>query len=567
MGNWLLIYQRINADRWSVPLYSLAFRIVFLFVGGLFNILFETAILLYVSGLFSFAYFIKRKKEVIKSFLEVRFTSIFLGGLAITAVLLTIKNGTLYQDGDFHHWGLIVKDLLHNDRLPNAVDEMIVFKTYVPGTALLVYYFSRFCAATEWHFLLFQNFAMFCCVLPLFSINKKQSTFLDSVIVLIFTNIVCYNNAFFSLHVDIFLPSFAAGILFLLLSSARTINRNYKLYYLQIIVAALLLIKNSAVFFFLVIVIVEIIILKKNSVCNNKGEVYRFFSILSPLFILYIWRKHCIYTFPEPDKPGIATLSLKYFKLMSQGKTKEDCLIIAKKMLTYLLGPQIIIGIVMILLVYIFVMWGLQQRKKHVVCVLGFLSLLFTAWCFGIYITYIVSIPYTDAMRVGSIGRYLSTIMAFIKLVITGEIIYAINDQKDEDIRSARTVAKIILLCIIIIVDKNVLFATKETSFEREWLTSQVTSNSVPTGKSYFFFGSSNAQLNSERMLAIMRYDFWAVDVGYENDAESIGQFERALSRDYIFVIDEKNELLQDWLTSCWPDQSMHTVIVTGANK
>lgn len=75
---------------------------------------------------------------------------------------------------NFSHWALVVKKIIETNRFPNGFDEIITFKEYPLGSAIFIYFFTKFTNTNESTQMLAQAYMMLVCIMPLFSNTKKQ---------------------------------------------------------------------------------------------------------------------------------------------------------------------------------------------------------------------------------------------------------------------------------------------------------------------------------------------------------------------------------------------------------
>ena len=143
---------------------------VIMFLAGLLNMMPEAVTLLTLFSFGSVGYIFLRERSLKNIFSPGLF--FFLLGAAYLAYFLRGLQLEYYDD--FSHWGLIVKEMLLTDRLPNFSSKMITFQAYPPGTAVVLYFTGKILGNTESVMLFGQGLFYLSCITPLFALIRKK---------------------------------------------------------------------------------------------------------------------------------------------------------------------------------------------------------------------------------------------------------------------------------------------------------------------------------------------------------------------------------------------------------
>ena len=82
----------------------------------------------------------------------------------------------VYVDGDtMTHWGVIVRSMCQDNRLPNFMNTEIAYQSYPPATACWSYFFLKVFGYGEGKALFAQGLWMLTCAIACFEFNKTKS--------------------------------------------------------------------------------------------------------------------------------------------------------------------------------------------------------------------------------------------------------------------------------------------------------------------------------------------------------------------------------------------------------
>lgn len=179
-GYVFLFRKKAKIELYFVPIFVISALSLFLFAGGLFGALKQSAYIALALGLLCFCYMVFQlavKKLSFQSPLEYEPCGIILllGTLIFTLLVLNLR--LLHYD-NFSHWAVIVKYLLSADSFPQPDTKIVVFLDYPPGTAVFIYYVCRFLGNSQGVMLAAQNLMVFSCFYCIFGIVREKRRFL-----------------------------------------------------------------------------------------------------------------------------------------------------------------------------------------------------------------------------------------------------------------------------------------------------------------------------------------------------------------------------------------------------
>lgn len=369
-------------------------------LAGVLNVLPEGALLVCAGGLFCLGWALVRDR---------RPPSLSLGGaflILICAVLAARQWGTkLLHYDNFSHWGMIVKHMLVKDRLPNYSDQYILFQSYPPGAASLIYYCLKITGIrAEW----FQMLVHWTCVAGMLSglfclaknVPAKLACFVGAMLIL------CADNNFNQLLVDSALAAVAAGAVSFCVYYRRDLRR--KALWLIPWLTYLIALKNSGALFALYAVALVFFWggFKKGVVCAA-----------APALMLLVWNRHVSYVF-ESGLMAQHSMSISNFKRMLSAKRASTVNSIVAQMRekVFALSNGYLAVLFISVALFIFTLVYLKRDKL----VRGLL--VYGVACYLIYQAgtlgmYIFTMNERQALQLASYPRYHGTIWMFCAAV------------------------------------------------------------------------------------------------------------------------------------------------------
>ncbi|UOQ45323.1 hypothetical protein MUN89_05075 [Halobacillus salinarum] len=212
-GYGIYLKSKFNLVPAAIPIVLFSSIVVVLFISGLVQLILPAVYLIFAVGLLLFVYglfLMARDKRLFINLLTPS-TVFFIAGTAFFAFLL--RDAIFIQYDIFSHWGLIVKEMVEENSLPDR-STVITFRNYPPGTAIFVYYVVTLVGYSESAALIGQGvlIAGLLSTFFIFSSWKKPFAVIASFFVALFLLLVDGDNVY-SLLVDLILGYIPAAAL------------------------------------------------------------------------------------------------------------------------------------------------------------------------------------------------------------------------------------------------------------------------------------------------------------------------------------------------------------------
>ena len=557
-GYWEYSRSKYHISPVFAPAFTIAFQFSMLFLAGLLNVLLEATVLLQVLGLVLAILAISRKRlSVVKPYIHGEYAI-----LAVSCLLaaLAVRNVEIVDADSIHHWSLITNTMLQTDRFPNFQDTIITFKGYPLGSAVCIYYFCRFTSRWEDVQLLAQVFILGCMFLPVLFRMKKHGIFCVIFAAIAYNFLLCYNGSIYDLRVDTLLPICGtAMILFCYDIAKREASNRVPIFCAVPFFCFCSQIKNSGIFFCLIGAIVLL-------VCNKERE-YRIKSgvvCLTPLMSMYMWKRHYAYVFANAAMTKHAMSSDWYSYVLSE-KTLQDCVATINGVLHYAFTRRELIWLVTWLVgIYLINRFCLNKTRKHSLrlplCILG----VYFAYMAGICGMYLLSMPKAEAQTMGDIGRYTKTVDIAIYCLIVSYVIYAESQISVAQKRNILGAFMVLLMIATWRISLNAYSSIlkKPERYGRELGTRQkyqqlLEEYGVETGYKYLVLEKHDIYEDS---YFYIKYLLNSGDV-YVLDVSEPAQLDLAEECQYIFVFDQENAVVNQWLDEQFPEYQGQAII------
>lgn len=393
-----------------------------LYIAGIINTMLLAVYVILITGIILLIYYCKYIN--IDVFKENKFTIILC--IILFLYLLYFTAGGVYEDGDsMTHWGIIVKTIFQDNRLPNFTNTTIGYQSYPPATACWIYFILRLSGYGEGKALFAQGFWMLTCVISMFSLNKTKSKIWD-VMIAVFALFLMQGMG--GLRVDIILSLVTiAG--FIVISEYR--NDNEKLIILlPPFVLAITLIKNSGLLFVFFILIIMLLLLVKY---NGLRAALKITAI--PAFVSvtgwYLWETHIKMVYAQANSTR-HSFSIGYMKWVFGTKTREEINIIIQRYISKWFSWndsyewQILITLVILICICVFIC------GRHTVVIPGMIIAEYIIYKICLLVMYLTNMPGDDALLIASYSRYQKTfslVMMFMAVWMIFE--YVVIDIKN----------------------------------------------------------------------------------------------------------------------------------------
>lgn len=552
---WIRKASHDKVNVYFLPSLAIAIQVTVLFLAGLWNLLPEAVMGLYLIGFAGILYRVYQEKNL--TFLKA-YANMGYGVLLLLLLILAVYlKGKIFSHYDnFSHWALVVRRMLEVNRYPNFEDTLIVFQEYPLGSATYIYYFAKLINPSESIQMLAQSYMMLAAVLPLYSFVKKNQAAV-SIVFISFVNYVLLDNIKITdLLVDTLLPLVGVcGLLFTYLHCKEEGKLSF--YFSAFYMIQLVQIKNSGIFFVAFIVIQLLLCAWK-----KKEYLHGIIGAVLPFLSLILWQKHCKYVFSSAATSKHA-MTVENYKSVFGDKTPEDIRLICTSMFQFVVtykevwitaGIGALIGILILL-----------ARKKRVGNMfrktVGFSLILYAAYQLGMLAMYLFSMPGWEATHLASIDRYTKTILIavlYLNMVPAVKLISVLRKKKAMTaIAAVCTFSSFFVGMYLATGSIRTVVQNKINASERNWIEAASTKYGVPMYESYcILIPSSDAGYAHY----LGKYIFQSNDVAAPvvESEENLNE----ITSKYIFVYDQDNEIIKNWIAANYPEQAGNEVII-----
>ncbi len=416
IGYFMFVGKKLKLLPEFVPVVVFSSIACVTYIGGIFNLLFPGAILIFAVGLIFFASYMSKtclKKECIHIKITL-FQGMFLVGSLFFLYLLGISKLTHYDN--FSHWAVALKVMLSTNAFPTATSVLIDFKNYPLGTTSFLYYICRFAGHSQAMMLIAQGLLIFACFYAIFGIITEKKRFLlygflgaGCSVLSIFNLTIRINN----LLVDFILPIYT---LVLFVIAYRYKDSIKKACICTIPVAGLLMIVKSTGTIFAGI---GLIYLVYQWLKNKEKPLLKTFimlvSSISASFLPYVlWKLHMAWGFQGVENKF--NVSADKLNNVSGGKSPEDINNIISLFIqsTFDLKTRPAMGVLVfhvVVIASVIFAYTVLKKKWNLWKALIALDLVLVSYYLGILALYIFSMPLDEAIRLAGFDRYAASIV------------------------------------------------------------------------------------------------------------------------------------------------------------
>lgn len=392
---------------------------VFLYLCGMINILKIGEFFIIIFGFVLFLYRFKLIKQINFKKAFINYQTIFLLICAIWALFLTHNLGISHVD-DYSHWYRICKMIYYENALPTNAD--LLYRTYPPGSAIWIYFISKFAGFNPLVCFLAQDLTVFACLQPFFLfIDEERTNLLHLVTIILGSIFICsLDETFYVLLVDSLVGLIPLCSWIIIYKKADV--PFYILLFINIYTA---LIKSSAIVFSILIAVYYLI--------NNKGKIKQFLALVICPIVLqfaYVIRSNIVYS---NISSSAQALSLSRF--MSIYNQKNASLV--KDIIKFFIksSTDFIDGIYQVkilwLCLFILLIVCILKRNINYTKVFIFSISSFIIYVIGLLLVYLFSMSLAEATGdwLACFDRYIGTISIFIFGIVYGLFISFINDN------------------------------------------------------------------------------------------------------------------------------------------
>lgn len=410
-ANYLINVKRITV--YLVPAIVMTSITGIMFLAGLINIM---PLAVYsVLGFGTIILFRYRK--------DVSYDFIFQNKIGFAVCLLLLgyvfyyTYGGVYEDGDtMTHWGIIVRVMYQNNRLPNFADSTIAYQSYPPATACWIYFILKIFGYGEGKALFAQGIWMLSCVMAMFALNKSQRFEWD-ILIAAAALAMLHGIGLGGLRVDAVL-SVVTVAMCVAISEFRN-DLSLLFWICGPFCLTLTLIKNSGILFVFFMIIAVFIwgLISKAYAQSVKGAL-----ALSSIAIggWYLWERHIkmVYSWALGTRHS---MNIGYMKSVFGEKTKEQISTILNGFISkwFSLNKSYEWELIVVFFA-VSLCIALIHKKRRVLFVPALVGIYYLVYKFCLLSMYLFNMPGDDALSIAGYVRYQKT----FSLIVLGMILW-----------------------------------------------------------------------------------------------------------------------------------------------
>lgn len=528
-----------------VPGFTFALTGSVLFFAGILNVLPETSLAVFIVGLWFFISSI-RKKASFRFLLD--FSLLFFA-VACTAFLFLLHGALFTHYDNFSHWGLVVREMLADNRMPNYSNGLVIFKSYPLGSACFLYYIGFITGMkAEWVQMWSQAVLMAGMLTSLFAFaNHIETKLFTSAAVIM---LLCGNINFTDLLVDTLLPTTAISATAFLAYYRDRIRE--KTWYILPWMTFLVSIKNSGILFAVFCLFFLIAFLYR---CGSGKDAFRRCVTFLLIFFgeYWLWKKHVelVYT-----KGMIAkhSLSLCYLYDIVRRKTGGEIGQILLQILQKVFSLQ---NRFLFLLLFAILLTGwLVVRKTHKdgkgrmhpFDPIASSVIVYTAYMLGLAGMYVFSMPIVEALRLSGYERYYSSILIYISGLLLIAALSETNQTGHE--KKQRTISGAVWLALLAAVGLSLSphfsYYTRQdlTGTPRERLETVHREYDIPPGAACAIVRDPNVGSYSGEYIDYMSSYVFRSEVCFCVQVEDLIEKDPRGRYDYLIALDETEPVM-----------------------
>ena len=422
------------------------------FISGILNMMYIISVLIYLVGNILFFKYLYKKKIEFKKLLNPNFIILLI--IFIYISIIGSKMRLLHYD-NFSHWGLIIKNMFLNNRLPNFEDTIIEFKNYQPGSACFMYFFGVIAGKTEASMIVSQNYLLISYIFSLFAfLNTKIKGFksyIPRILIICFYIFMLFSNISINdLLVDTLIASMSICSFSIMYYFKNNLKKAY-IYNLPILIF-LFLVKNTGI----VLVgfsCLGLIYLGYKNKKLKKGILYALLSGIISCAFFYIWSRHVLYVYGDIGLESRHSLSISNIISQLRVKGLENILAFCKLYLknffnisNNLINKYMInINIIIILMIIFY-----KKHRKHFLSCLLISNILYLLYYGILGVMYLFSMPWSEAIILAGFYRYMMTIISIIIGIVLLYFIEIIIKEKKLT-KPSLLISSCFIVCILFV--------------------------------------------------------------------------------------------------------------------
>ena len=564
LGYWELLRRKTKMDPCFWPSAVVAGQVTVLFAAGLLGMLNPGIFVLFGTGIVLFLWFVRTDRDLafLKNYACVEY--LFLALMSVL-VLFLVRNRLLAGRDNFTHWATVVRVMLAEGRMPNYLDEVMLYQEYPLGSSLYIVYVSRLLSGGEPILMFAQAYMILAAMMSVFAFcrNHRREGLVYAILLANF--LLMYNIEIYELYVDTLLPMAGACAVAYFFCYGRRISEEK---WIGLFGSAYLIwvnqIKNSGIFFILICVVLILAGMRKNHAIRT-GIV----TILMPLASTGLWKLHCKLAYPGAEKAMHSTAVNDMLGEFS-GKSGGTVLQVCKSMVRYTFFLRDVWIIFLILAAVTLIAWSMwpEKRKKLLWLFLG-AAAIFGAYQISLTAMYLFTMSEENAITLAQVDRYEKVILIALVFLTACLTMAILSGAEGKNRWRSWLAAALILPCTIGCMGGIETVATKERNFStagngkasaiarHQWMADAAAEYDVPEKSSYCVLLKESEGNYFERL---GRFLFLSTDM-ILCDPQTPEELD-AIEAPYIFVYDPENPVTAQWIRKNYPGQVGNAVIV-----
>ena len=549
VGYYIILKRKTNIKEEFIPIFLFSTIGVAEFLAGILNFMKLATICICGIGII---FFIKEVFLIIKNKEKFKFNFNFLFFIIIGLLFLYIfKDAYLIHYDNFSHWGMIVKEILAENRLPNFKSTNIIFTSYPPGTACFIYYICKFLGNSEGMMLFSQSLLILAGLYSFLTFCDKDKKVNYIYVILMSAYLLVANIFINQLLVDTVIPIMALSALAIIIKYKE--DSKSALVYSIPILSLLMIVKNSGCFFIIIDLIVWFIYFIKNVGIKNIFKQKYLLLIFIPVVLIFLWSCHIKLVFDNAENSKHAVSISNYTNTFAE-KEESDFKFILEKMFDKMKSLEdkqnrIVLVSTLGFLLMIICFFKNKDLRKFIIGFFALFVITYILYTISLYVMYLFSMPINEARNLSGYSRYYSTLIMFLYGLTVIAILNCDKIEFKSNAKIKNILIKIVFLVLVIIpvvFYKNNLKSlyTKQTLSKdslRYELVNVKAQNNIEENKSYLIYISNDENIEKGYLSHICRYEFRSGNVKVINNFEELRNMDEVFDYDY-FVILRKDE-------------------------
>ena len=548
IGFYLALERKTKIKQEFIPITIISGITLVEFLAGILNLMKFISITIVVTGIvlaiYEITLLIKKKEK-----LKINIGLIILFSFLIIFTYLLIGNQLLHYD-NFSHWGMIVKEMLIENRLPNFQTETIIFTSYPPATACFIYFICKFLGQTEGIMLLAQSMIVLASIYTIFALCKKEdkTTYLIGILSCIY--LILGNIFIDELLVDTVLPVMGIAGLIIILYYKKDVKKG--IIYSIPILSALMLVKNSGIFLVLVDLIVWLIFFIKQK--GIKGIIKEKYVaiILVPFILQIIWNGHIGLVF-EDAKLAKHSMSVTNYITNISEKGFDEIIFIGKKFIKEMISFNIIENIIMpVFIIYLlYLMYAYRKDTESFKTIknnLIFMIITYIIYQISLLAMYIFSMPIAEAEKLASYIRYYRTILLFEYGIVIITTLNLLRNMKEERTKKIGIkLITIIMTIFLIITAPNKIQQFYKKDFKDVSIRKEVAQfkqkGLIPEEKSYLIYVGDDKKYTLDYLYHMWCYEYRSPRIRVIHNLQELESEKEIDAYEYFVVLKSSDEI------------------------